>query len=128
MGRGHFPASLHYCRILYTGRCRVFGSAQYIYRDVCFRNPEPDRVYHRGSFKYRRMVLRLKGMGERSTGHLNLEDFFRANDITEPLNDRINENVFALGSNAGMKLEQWGNTCIIVWMLLRSCRKITDAS
>ncbi len=74
------------------------------------------------------MVLRLKGMGERSTGHLNLEDFFRANDITEPLNDRINENVFALGSNAGMKLEQWGNTCIIVWMLLRSCRKITDAS
>ncbi len=74
------------------------------------------------------MVLRPKGMGERSAGHLNLEDFFCANDITEPLNDRINENVFALGSNAGMKLEQWGNTCIIVWMLLRSCRKITDAS
>lgn len=36
----------------------------------------------------------------------------------KPLNDRINENVFVLGSNAGMKLEQWGNTCIIVRKLL----------
>lgn len=36
----------------------------------------------------------------------------------KPLNDRINENVFVLGSNASMKLEQWGNTCIIVRMLL----------
>lgn len=34
------------------------------------------------------------------------------------LNDRINENVFVLGSNASMKLEQWGNTCMIVRMLL----------
>ncbi len=29
------------------------------------------------------MVLKPKGMGERSAGHLNLEDFFRANDILE---------------------------------------------
>lgn len=36
----------------------------------------------------------------------------------KPLNDRINENVFVLGSNASMKLEQWGNTCMIVRMLL----------
>ncbi len=36
----------------------------------------------------------------------------------KPLNDRINENVFVLGSNASMKLEQWGNTCIIVRNLL----------
>lgn len=34
------------------------------------------------------------------------------------LNDRIEENVFVLGSNAGMKLEQWGNTCLIVRKLL----------
>ena len=34
------------------------------------------------------------------------------------LNDRINENVYVLGSNASMKVEQWGNTCIIVRMLL----------
>lgn len=36
----------------------------------------------------------------------------------KPLNDRINENIFVLGSNASMKVEQWGNTCIIVRKLL----------
>ncbi|GFI48492.1 hypothetical protein IMSAGC019_03827 [Lachnospiraceae bacterium] len=36
----------------------------------------------------------------------------------KPLNDRIKENVYVLGSNAGMKLEQWGNTCLIVRDLL----------
>ena len=36
----------------------------------------------------------------------------------KPLNDRIKENVYVLGSNAGMKMEQWGNTCIIVRNLL----------
>ena len=35
-----------------------------------------------------------------------------------PLNDRIEEGVYVLGSNAGMKLEQWGNTCLIVRELL----------
>ncbi len=36
----------------------------------------------------------------------------------KPLNDRIEENVYVLGSNAGMKMEQWGNTCVIVRDLL----------
>ena len=36
----------------------------------------------------------------------------------KPLNDKINQNVFVLGSNASMKVEQWGNTCIIVRKLL----------
>ncbi len=36
----------------------------------------------------------------------------------KPLNDRIEENVYVLGSNAGMKVEQWGNTCLIVRELL----------
>ncbi|MDE7333852.1 MAG: extracellular solute-binding protein [Lachnospiraceae bacterium] len=36
----------------------------------------------------------------------------------KPLNDRIRENVFVLASNAGMKVEQWGNTCLIVRELL----------
>lgn len=35
-----------------------------------------------------------------------------------PLNDRIEENVYVLGANAGMKVEQWGNTCLIVRELL----------
>ncbi len=36
----------------------------------------------------------------------------------KPLNDRIQENAYVLGSNAGMKVEQWGNTCLIVRELL----------
>lgn len=36
----------------------------------------------------------------------------------KPLNDRIEENVFVLGANASMKLEQWGNTCLVVRQLL----------
>lgn len=36
----------------------------------------------------------------------------------QPLNDRIQENVYVLGSNAGMDVEQWGNTCLIVRDLL----------
>ncbi len=34
--------------------------------------------------KSERLVLKPKGMGERSAGHLNLEDFYRANNIQEP--------------------------------------------
>ncbi len=36
----------------------------------------------------------------------------------KPLNDRIEEGVYVLGSNAGMNVEQWGNTCQIVRLLL----------
>ncbi|NCE65497.1 extracellular solute-binding protein [Pseudoflavonifractor sp. 524-17] len=36
----------------------------------------------------------------------------------KPLNDRIQEGVYVLGSNAGMNVEQWGNTCLIVRELL----------
>lgn len=36
----------------------------------------------------------------------------------KPLNDRIKENVYVLGSNASMNVEQWGNTCLIVRELL----------
>lgn len=36
-----------------------------------------------------------------------------------PLNDRIEAGIYVLGSNAGMKVEQWGNTCRIVRELLK---------
>lgn len=36
----------------------------------------------------------------------------------QPLNNLIKENKYVLGSNAGMKLEQWGNICILVRNLL----------
>ncbi len=39
-------------------------------------------------------------------------------DALKPLNDRINEGVYVLGSNASLKVEQWGNTCLIVRELL----------
>lgn len=39
-------------------------------------------------------------------------------DALKPVNDLVNDGVFVLGSNAGMKLEQWGNTCLVVRELL----------
>lgn len=36
----------------------------------------------------------------------------------KPLNDRIEEDIYVLASNASLKLEQWGNTCLIVRELL----------
>lgn len=39
-------------------------------------------------------------------------------DALKPLKSRINEGIYVLGSNAGMKLEQWGNVCIIVRKML----------
>ena len=39
-------------------------------------------------------------------------------DSLKPLRARIDEGVFVLGSNASMKVEQWGNTCLIVRKLL----------
>ncbi len=36
----------------------------------------------------------------------------------KPLNDKIKENVYVLATNASMKVEQWGNTCLIVRNLL----------
>ncbi|MCI9121860.1 MAG: extracellular solute-binding protein [Oscillibacter sp.] len=35
-----------------------------------------------------------------------------------PLRDRIRENVYVLGTNASLNVEQWGNTCLIVRELL----------
>lgn len=36
----------------------------------------------------------------------------------QPLNNLVNSGTYVLASNAGMKVEQWGNTCQIVRMLL----------
>lgn len=40
-------------------------------------------------------------------------------DALKPLNEKINDNIYVLGSNAGMNVEQWGNTCQIVRDLLK---------
>ncbi|MCI8464610.1 MAG: carbohydrate ABC transporter substrate-binding protein [Lachnospiraceae bacterium] len=39
-------------------------------------------------------------------------------EALKPLNNRVNEGVYVLGSNASMNVEQWGNTCLIVRELL----------
>lgn len=39
-------------------------------------------------------------------------------DALKPLNEKINDNIYVLGSNSGMNVEQWGNTCLIVRKLL----------
>lgn len=39
-------------------------------------------------------------------------------DALKPLNDKVDENVYVLGSNANLKVEQWGNICLIVRDLL----------
>lgn len=36
----------------------------------------------------------------------------------KPLYDKIQENMYVLGANANMNLEQWGNICLIVRKLL----------
>lgn len=36
----------------------------------------------------------------------------------KPINDLVNNETYVLASNAGMKVEQWGNTCLIVRELL----------
>ena len=36
----------------------------------------------------------------------------------KPLNDKMKEDVYVLASNASMKMEQWGNLCLIVRQLL----------
>ena len=58
----------------------------------------PDGFYDKQAMLYimdaktERFVLKPKGMGERNAGHLNLEDFYRANDIhEEPLRAEIEE-------------------------------------
>lgn len=39
-------------------------------------------------------------------------------DALKPLNDRVNEGIYVLASNANMKMEQWGNVCLVVRELL----------
>ena len=80
----------------YTMKCPVerdgleIGTlyAEYIY-DAIDRSL-PEGFYNQQALLYimdaesRRFVLKPKGMGQRSAGHLNLADFYRANDVQDP--------------------------------------------
>lgn len=79
----------------YTMKCPVVKDGQeiaslyveYIYDS--FDRSLPEGFYNKRAMLYimdaetQRFILKPKGMGERSAGHLNLSDFYRANDITE---------------------------------------------
>lgn len=79
----------------YTMKCPVTKDGQdiaslyveYVYDS--FDKSLPEGFYNKRAMLYimdaetERFVLKPKGMGERSAGHLNLSDFYRANDIQE---------------------------------------------
>lgn len=80
----------------YTMKCPVerdgqtIGTlyAEYIYDTI--DQSLPDGFYNKQASLYimdsqsQRFVLKPKGMGKRSAGHLNLADFYRANEIGNP--------------------------------------------
>ena len=81
----------------YTIKCPVERDGQeigtlygeYIYDTIDEFLPA-EGFYNKQAFLYimdarsQRFVLHPKGMGQRNAGHLNLDDFYRANDIREP--------------------------------------------
>ncbi|MEY8319994.1 response regulator [Lachnospiraceae bacterium 46-61] len=90
----------------YTIKCPVMKNrkqiatlyAEYVYDS--FDKSLPNGFYNGKAMLYimdtktERLVLKPKGMGERSAGHLNLEDFFRANNILEQnLRDELRDSV-----------------------------------
>ena len=80
----------------YTMKCpverdgSVLGTlyAEYVYDTL--DQSLPDGFYNKQAMLYimdaesERFVLKPKGMGKRSAGHLNLTDFYRANNIDDP--------------------------------------------
>lgn len=80
----------------YTMKCPVVKEEEeiatlyieYVYDS--FEDTLPGGLYNASARLYimdaesERFVLKPKGMGERNAGHLNLEDFYRANNILEP--------------------------------------------
>lgn len=85
----------------YTLKCPIIKNGQEIgalyieYTYDTFDELLPDGFYNKQALLYimdvktERFVLKPKGMGQRSAGHLNLEDFYRANNIYE--NDILTE-------------------------------------
>ncbi len=95
----------------YTIKCPVVKGGQeiavlyieYIYDD--FDEALPGSFYNGKAMLYimdtesERFVLKPKGMGERSAGHLNLQDFYRANNIMdEGLQAEVEANLDAGGN------------------------------
>ncbi len=75
------------CPVVKDGKDMGTLYVEYIYDT--FDKSLPDGFYNGRAYLYimdaksERLVLKPKGMGERSAGHLNLNDFYRANNIWE---------------------------------------------
>ena len=75
------------CPVIKDGREIAALYIKYIYDSL--DKSLPDGFYNKKAMLYimdaqtERFVLKPKGMGKRSAGHLNLADFYRANDIQE---------------------------------------------
>ena len=76
------------CPVVRNGEAVGTLYAEFIYDAI--DQSLPDGFYNKQASLYimdaesQRFVLKPKGMGQRSAGHLNLADFYRANDIQEP--------------------------------------------
>ncbi|MDE7353883.1 MAG: response regulator [Acetatifactor sp.] len=75
------------CPVVKEGREIATLYAEYVYDS--FDKSLPEGFYNNRAMLYimdaktERFVLKPKGMGQRNAGHVNLVDFYRANDITE---------------------------------------------
>ncbi len=96
----------------YTIKCpierdgQVIGTlyAEYVYDAI--DQYLPNGFYNKQASLYimdaesQRFVLKPKGMGQRSAGHLNLADFYRANNIQDPEIQAEVESCLSTGQNA----------------------------
>ena len=98
---GDMPVSQSYLNYMgtwsYTMKCPVDRAGQelgtlyveYVY-DTIDRALPAEGFYDKQATLYimdaesQRFVLKPKGMGQRSAGHLNLDDFYRANSVQDP--------------------------------------------
>ena len=75
------------CPVMKDGEEAAMLYVEYIYDSI--DSSLPTGFYNKKAMLYimdaesERLVLKPKGMGERDAGHLNLKDFYRANDIHE---------------------------------------------
>lgn len=75
------------CPVIRDGKEVAMLYVEYIYDSI--DSSLPSGFYNKKAMLYimdaetERLVLKPKGMGERDAGHLNLKDFYRANDIQE---------------------------------------------
>lgn len=108
----------------YTIKCPVekkgqeIGSlyVEYIYDSL--DRSLPEGFYNGNAMLYimdaesERLVLKPKGMGERNAGHLNLEDFYRANNIWEQdLREEVSE-CLENGNNIMFYHDVWGRSAL----------------